>query len=905
MTCDDIDERLIDFVEGRIGGDEAVAVRSHIDSCASCRMAAKDTRELMGVMEAVKDRQERVWRSASQAGNAAPPPTPSRIWRPGTRIGDFEILAEIGRGGMGVVFRARQVSLNRVVALKVMPDLMAGSTSAVARFQKEARAAAKLHHTNIVPVYAQGEQDGQYYYAMELVEGASLAELMRQDRDGGAVEGETPAAWKQVRGDYRRMARLMAHVADALDHAHRSGVLHRDIKPQNLLLGRDGELHVTDFGLATVLDEPSMTLTGEMVGTPAYMSPEQIDAKPGAIDHRTDVYSLGVTFYELLAGRRPFEGASREQLVSRIRLNEPTPPCKVNPAVPIDLDTICLRAMEKEPRRRYATAGEFAAELNRFAENRPIASRRVGWIEKGVKWVRRHPAMTTIVGLCLVLAVGSAVWSGQSARARHREADRKVTEAYDTLVYQSYRVGETEIPAALLAEAAPNASDLVAFKRATALCNLLARPDLAIAELRAALKIDPEDTDARYMLAWILGREDQREEGDRWLSESDVAGGPKTAAAYFFRAQALARRMPDEAVQDFKAAIDQRVVESKRRDFYQAMIHLARAHNHWTYHHRKTERVFDTTGMLRTACEGQPDRAYPRYLLSLANRLSGEIYLASGDPTTANAKLDEALKNALDAQRVEPASALGWMCEAEYWETMGDFPKALVARDVSEPKCKAKSELKETLQYRWRLHYWLDDLDKARADLDRLSTLVPLTDSMGPWYALFLPALLDAEAGRLDRATEAARRLANLSPGTGRNALSAACLLHVLGRGAEVGPLMAAIESNIEFERDPIDGAPPGWWRGVFDLSRGRVTVDALRAEAGSGADSSIWGPVEFLRGCEALGRGDRGAALAGFKACEDTFDYEAYSYLARIFAQRLADDPAWPNWIVRSPSGS
>src|SRR5262249_46342517 len=301
-------------------------------------------------------------------------------------LGDFEIVREVGGGGMGVVYEAVQRSLNRRVALKVLSAALGLTPRAVERFRREAEAAARLHHTNIVPVYATGEQDGVHFYAMELIDGPSLDRVLdglRQARLGpprpvppgrptvpaaappphaGEVLATLPYAQPvpsplpapagsalPAGADYfDAAARMIADVADALEHAHRQGVLHRDVKPSNLLLSADGRLSVNDFGLARLLEQPGVTVTGEFIGTPAYMSPEQV-AAGAAIDHRSDVYSLGATLYELLTLRPPFAGDRIEQVLARVAQEEPAAPRRLNPAVPRDLETICLKALEKDP----------------------------------------------------------------------------------------------------------------------------------------------------------------------------------------------------------------------------------------------------------------------------------------------------------------------------------------------------------------------------------------------------------------------------------------------------------------------------------------------------------------------------------------------------------------------------
>jgi serine/threonine protein kinase len=331
-------------------------------------------------------------------------------------LGDFVLGREIGRGGMGVVYEARQRSLNRLVALKVLSTSVGLTPTAVRRFKREAEAAAKLHHTNIVPIYATGEQEGMHFYAMELIEGPSLDQVIRQLRRGPPERPESPTApddrnddasaltatgpyvespspWSSSvglsssslnsgSGYFNTLARMIAEVADALDCAHQHGVIHRDIKPSNLLLSPAGRLSVSDFGLARMLEQPGMTITGEMVGTPLFMSPEQITAGRVPVDHRTDIYSLGATLYELLTLRPPFSAEHRDQLLAQVIQKDPTPPRKVDGKVPVDLETICLKAMDKDPDRRYQTAGQMADDLrryvNRFAIRAPRRTLRAG-----------------------------------------------------------------------------------------------------------------------------------------------------------------------------------------------------------------------------------------------------------------------------------------------------------------------------------------------------------------------------------------------------------------------------------------------------------------------------------------------------------------------------------------------
>ena len=379
----------------------------------------------------------------------------SIIPEPAQHLGDFEIVREIGRGGMGVVYEARQISLNRKVALKVLSAGLGLTGKAIQRFRREAEAAARLHHTNIVPVYATGEDKGIHYYAMELIAGPSLDHVIRQLRKGteplASTPTMTPSSAESISHDaaptgpyvptaasaptsssststpsgndhFDRIARMIAEVADGLEYAHRQGVIHRDIKPSNLLLSPEGRLSINDFGLARVLEQPGMTLTGEFVGTPAYMSPEQITAGRAPLDHRTDIYSLGATLYELLTLQSPFTGERRDQVIAQIMHKEPKAPRALNRQVPVDLETICQKAMEKDPDRRYQTAGALAEDLRRYLNRFAIQARRAGPIVRLRKWVRRHPGLAAGLAGMLILTVVAGFYAYRAEIADRQRA---------------------------------------------------------------------------------------------------------------------------------------------------------------------------------------------------------------------------------------------------------------------------------------------------------------------------------------------------------------------------------------------------------------------------------------------------------------------------------------------------
>lgn len=334
-------------------------------------------------------------------------------------LGDFRLVQELGRGGMGVVYEAEQISLGRRIALKVLPFAALLDERRRARFQNEARCAAALKHPNIVAVHAVGVERGVYYYAMELVEGRSLAQIIQQQACGKAVPPPTSvdAAWETApvaqastlevaRPDERfcRIAEIGAQAASAMEHAHQQGIVHRDVKPSNVLVEPNGRVAIADFGLAQIAaGEGELTTTGDVLGTLRYMSPEQARGER-FVDGRVDVYSLGATLYELLALRPAFEEEDRAALLRQVLEHEPTPPRQLDGQIPVDLETIVLKAMAKEPDERYATAQALGDDLRRFLEHQPVAARRASIFQRVRKWGRRHRRVLGAVAAALVAA---------------------------------------------------------------------------------------------------------------------------------------------------------------------------------------------------------------------------------------------------------------------------------------------------------------------------------------------------------------------------------------------------------------------------------------------------------------------------------------------------------------------
>ena len=335
-------------------------------------------------------------------------------------FGDYELLGEVAQGGMGVVYYARQISLNRTVALKMIRSGQLASAEEVQRFRAEAEAAANLDHPNIVPIYEIGEHEGQYYFTMKLMEGGTLGDL-------NAECGTRNAKW------LRHVAELVAKISRAVHHAHQRGVLHRDIKPTNILLDDQGEPHLTDFGLAKLVQgRADSTQSLAVLGTPGYMSPEQAAGKTKQLTTAADVYSLGAILYDLTTGQPPFKGDSTLEVLNQVQTKEPERPQKLNPNLDRDLQTICLKCLEKGPQLRYASAETLAQDLERWLAGEPIYARPITFDERAVKWMRRNPVVSGLAAAAILIFVAGLIgvlWEWRQAKTQAIRAERNAVRA--------------------------------------------------------------------------------------------------------------------------------------------------------------------------------------------------------------------------------------------------------------------------------------------------------------------------------------------------------------------------------------------------------------------------------------------------------------------------------------------
>ncbi|MFH0945305.1 MAG: serine/threonine-protein kinase, partial [Planctomycetota bacterium] len=459
---------------------------------------------------------------------------PAGVSPPGGQIvGGFRIVREIGSGGMATVYEAVQLKLNRPVALKVLPSLMGLSERAVRTFQREAQAGGRLQHPGLVTVHDVGEVDGVHYIAMELVgEGRTLADVLEELRQSG----ELP------RGYPRTVARWIANAADAVQHAHSAGVIHRDLKPSNILLGEDGQLKVSDFGLALEEVRTASASRG-LAGTPYYMSPEQAHEGGHRVDHRTDIFSLGVTLYECLTLKRPFDGGSTHEILGKIQFQEPKDPRTLNPRTPRDLRLICQKAMEKDPVHRYQQMSELSADLRRLLAGEAVLVRPPVLHRVAARWVRRHQlaslallAAAVAVVLVLLLArseVGQRAARTLAVETNYLELGRMLTYLGPSNSRPPWRWCKEADPAAPEWTLLRAAKELQEGSLEAATDDLRTCVDRCVAASRPRL-----ERDARYLLgvtSWRLSfdpRMDPRREG--LLAEAarqlELAGRPDPLA---------------------------------------------------------------------------------------------------------------------------------------------------------------------------------------------------------------------------------------------------------------------------------------------------------------------------------------------------------------------------------------
>jgi tetratricopeptide (TPR) repeat protein len=697
----------------------------------------------------------------------APQVTPAGIpgKRPGElpwpRLNGYELVREIGRGGMGVVYEAVELATGHRVAVKVLPAGFGKDATAVTRFQREGEASERLRHPFVVPVHARGCDGGTHYLVMELVDGESLDRVLASARNGNPDSRPRAPAVKWL-DDFSAIARHLADVADALQHAHEQGVIHRDVKPSNLLLAADGRLLLGDFGLAQVLAQPSLTRTGEFIGTPSYMSPEQISGNP-PLDHRTDLYSLGATMYELLVGQPPFIGESRDEVLAGILQRDSKPPRTTNPAIPRDLETICLKCLEKIPSRRYETARALATDLRRFADGHSIAARRDGAILQIARRVRRSPTIAVIGTAVIVTVVIAALFAWQAAASRQELLDARRQTAIDNALLAAMADNPDETDRAIAeAERVGASPGWIAMLRGQSAYH---RGDYLTAgqQLERAVRLLPDSVAARSMLATAQLGAGLWEKYEQSLD--DIARRtPKTPHDRLFLGLAESYLDPAQSLPLLDEAI--RLRDSPVARLIRSEVRTSQALD--TGEPRDAEAALVDANIAREMLPAHPSAL----IASLgAHRVAAGSFEDAGDEPRSQSMLKQAEH---DAQALEPFASISSVAyeRAQYYQSVGRDNDA-----VAELLRAARQSDDVLVQYNLALALChRGEPARALTVLDRITQ--PGADPS------FLKVWLLGDAGRNEQSLALYRELRERYPG-GLTALFRPSLLLLTGHRDE------------------------------------------------------------------------------------------------------------------------
>lgn len=768
---------------------------------------------------------------------------------------DYELLGEVGRGGMGVVYRARQRSLDRFVAIKILPALLgAVRPEAAARFRREARLAGQLKHSNIIGVHDFGEAEGTLYYTMELVEGRTLADLLRELREvvgpagangPGGIERAlrdrldsadscmdspgslgSPSTTRLLATDYfKQIAQWIADVAEGLEYAHSQGVLHRDLKPSNLIVAGDGRLLIADFGLARTANGTSMTASSALLGTSRYMSPERVDPTLGPVDGRADVYGLGATLYELLTLRPAFEADDDREVLHRVVHDDPPPPTSMVRRVPRELETVCLKALAKRPADRYASARSLAADLQRWLLGMPILARRPSLSVRAARFVR-HRKVTTTLAAALLLALIAASVLGARAIESHRqesvaEAEAEAERIERLMLEADHAFQEGRFDASLV-----SLDEILRLRpeshsaRLSRAWVVRVKGDTAKAQtlLETFLRDNPDSWRAHYYLGMLLndigddGAAEHVAEVERLIpdtaealtSRARLEPDDETALSLLDRAEELEPGCLDVALQRARrlgslGRITERLVEANR---VQAM------HPNWAVSHAEVGAALAGLDRFAAAVEAYTKAIEidPMRPTQWHNRSLAKSSLGDGDGALADAQR---------ALELDPEFTAAWFALARANALRGDLDRAI--EDLSEG-IRRDPRNKEAYLERFNLHRKLGDIAAMVEDASRIIELDP-RDPRG--YRNRTAALV--WLGQPERALADAEMCVTLEPDSAPALSNLAKVLQMLGRHEDAAE---AFTGAIEIR--------PKDWRLV--AARGRTLFRAGHPE-GTAAD--------------------------------------------------------------------
>ena len=767
----------------------------------------------------------------------------------GNRIGEYELLDEIARGGMGVVYRARHIPLDRIVAVKL---LLPGSLSpeSLQRFRTEASTAAGLHHPHIVAIHDVRDWQGQPYLVMDYVDGSSLARLIAS----GAVG---PPGFVQT-------ARLLKGVAEAVQYAHDRGILHRDLKPSNVLIDERGEPRVTDFGLAKRVDERShLTLSGQAVGSPSYMPPEQTESGGGKASRRSDVYGLGATLYHALTGQAPFKGETPTDVLHQVLTSEPAAPRSLSPSIPRDLETVCLKCLEKDPKRRYDSAQAVAEELGRFIDGQPIVARRVRAPERAWRWCRRKPL---VAGLTAVLAVSvtAAGWLGWRAHLSSQQLERERMEhAIDTALAAAWGVDRAAAEQAI-AEAerhgAP-AESVRILRGQVALYSF--RIDDAVAQFEQAVALAPKTVAARAMLAnaylW-------RGELDRYAEQLGQLGelAPEAPEDHLFLGSALILGHPDTM-----KAVSLLEVAKQKRPSGMTFLLLGAAEGF----HALNTGSWPTAQKAMDHVEGGSEllgAGHPELLALVGSAYNAAMRLCPVEECDGVREKAARVAGALESI----ASPYGHIQRAFYFENTG----ALDAEVAEWQKVVQLNRI--ALSASWYAAAMLQHERSAEA-LEVLTRPRPSTDPIGTVARAYL--LLDVQRG------DEAKALYRQASDAGAFSRAQAETILLLAGERE------RVVTNAARLLDVVPREHPDYQ--VLRYWAGQASADELFSRAGSSRVAQC--RAHYLIGVFSLAYADRVAARQHFRHSVETGVQPVSEYQwSRAFLARLDRDPHWPAWI-------